>query len=56
MGNKKDLENKYSLFNLKYQELNSRLVSYEEGEKFAQENGLHFIEASAKCHENVEKV
>ena len=32
------------------------MVTYEEGEKFAQEHGLNFVEASAKLHENVEKV
>ncbi|CAH1766288.1 14652_t:CDS:10 [Entrophospora sp. SA101] len=42
IGNKKDLETK-------------RAVSYEEGEKFARQNNLFFIEASAKTAENVEK-
>ena len=43
IGNKKDLEAK-------------RAVSYEEGEKFARQNNLFFIEASAKTAENVEEV
>jgi Ras-related protein Rab-2A len=32
-----------------------RAVSYEEGERFARENGLLFLEASAKTAENVEE-
>lgn len=41
IGNKKDLEQK-------------RQVSYEEGEQFARENGLLFLEVSAKTALNVE--
>lgn len=41
VGNKKDLESK-------------RQVSYEEGEQFAKENGLMFLEVSAKTALNVE--
>ena len=41
IGNKSDLE--------------KREVSYEEGEKFAQENGLIFLETSAKTAQNVEE-
>ena len=33
-----------------------RAVSYEEGEQFAKENGLVFMEASAKTAQNVEEV
>ena len=40
IGNKKDLEDK-------------RQVSYEEGEAFAKENGLMFLETSAKTSYNV---
>ena len=40
IGNKKDLEDK-------------RQVSYEEGEEFAKENGLMFLETSAKTAYNV---
>ena len=40
IGNKKDLEEK-------------RQVSYEEGEAFAKENGLMFLETSAKTAYNV---
>lgn len=40
IGNKKDLEDK-------------RQVSYEEGESFAKENGLMFLETSAKTAYNV---
>ena len=40
IGNKKDLEDK-------------RQVSYEEGEAFAKENGLMFLETSAKTAYNV---
>ena len=40
IGNKKDLEDK-------------RQVSYEEGENFAKENGLMFLETSAKTAYNV---
>lgn len=43
IGNKCDLEAK-------------REVSREEGEAFAQENGLYFIETSAKTSANVEEV
>jgi len=42
IGNKKDLENK-------------RQVSYEEGEQLAKENGLLFLEVSAKTALNVEE-
>jgi Ras family len=42
IGNKSDLDHK-------------RAVSYEEGEQFAQENGLAFIETSAKTAANVEE-
>ena len=41
VGNKSDLEHR-------------RAVSREEGEKFAQENGLMFLECSAKTASNVE--
>lgn len=33
-----------------------RAVSYEEGEQFAKEHGLVFMEASAKTAQNVEEV
>ena len=42
VGNKSDLEHR-------------RAVSREEGEKFAQENGLMFLECSAKTAANVEE-
>lgn len=42
IGNKSDLDHK-------------RAVSYEEGEKFANENGLTFLETSAKTAKNVEQ-
>ena len=42
VGNKSDLEQK-------------RQVSTEEGERFAKENGLIFMETSAKTAENVEE-
>lgn len=42
IGNKKDLEERSE-------------VSYEEASKFAEENGLIFVEASAKTGENVEE-
>jgi len=42
IGNKSDLDQK-------------RAVSYEEGEKFANENGLTFLETSAKTAKNVEQ-
>lgn len=42
VGNKKDLEHK-------------RQVSYEEGQSFAQQHGLVFIEASAKTGESVDE-
>mmetsp|Transcript_16274 Transcript_16274/g.31552 ORF Transcript_16274/g.31552 Transcript_16274/m.31552 type:complete len:215 (+) Transcript_16274:616-1260(+) len=42
VGNKLDLEHR-------------RAVSYEEGAKFAEENGLIFLEASAKTAKNVEE-
>uniref|UniRef100_A0ACD6AD15 Uncharacterized protein n=1 Tax=Avena sativa TaxID=4498 RepID=A0ACD6AD15_AVESA len=43
VGNKCDLPHK-------------RAVSYAEGEKFAKEHGLIFVEASAKTAQNVEEV
>lgn len=43
IGNKCDLANR-------------RAVSYEEGEQFAKENGLVFLETSAKTAFNVEEV
>jgi len=43
VGNKKDLEDQ-------------RDVSFEEATKFAQENGVLFVESSAKTGENVEEV
>lgn len=42
IGNKADLESR-------------RAVTYEEGKKFAEENGLIFLETSAKTAENVEE-
>jgi len=35
---------------------NRRSVSYEEGERFAMEHGMIFLEASAKTAQNVEEV
>jgi Ras-related protein Rab-2A len=43
IGNKSDLENK-------------RAVSKEEGESFAKQHGIMFMETSAKTAENVEAV
>ena len=43
IGNKSDLESK-------------RQVTKEEGEQFAQEHGLFFIETSAKTATNVDEV
>ena len=43
VGNKCDLSNR-------------RSVSYEEGERFAMEHGMIFLEASAKTAQNVEEV
>jgi Ras-related protein Rab-2A len=43
VGNKSDLSHR-------------RAVSYEEGEQFAKEHGLIFMEASAKTAQNVEEV
>ena len=43
VGNKCDLEEK-------------RVVSREEGEQFAKNNGLFFLETSAKTYENVDEV
>ena len=43
VGNKSDLTNR-------------RTVSYEEGERFANEHGLLFMEASAKTAQNVDEV
>jgi Ras-related protein Rab-14 len=42
IGNKKDMEDQAE-------------VSHEEAAKFAEENGLHFIETSAKTGQNVEE-
>ena len=33
-----------------------RVVSYDEGERFAKENDMMFFEASAKDYESVERV
>lgn len=43
VGNKSDLDHR-------------RTVTYEEGEKFAKDNGLIFLETSAKTAANVEEV
>ena len=43
IGNKSDLEHR-------------RAVSYKEGEQFAEQNGLVFLETSAKSAANVEQV
>jgi len=43
IGNKSDLEHR-------------RAVTHEEGEQFAKENGLIFMETSAKTADNVEQV
>jgi len=43
VGNKSDLEK-------------LRAVSYEEGEKFAKEHGMTFMECSAKSSTNVDQV
>ena len=53
IGNKSDLNHRYSLFLIIE---HSRTVSTEEGEKFAEENGLIFLETSAKTAANVEEV
>ncbi len=37
-------------------EISRRAVSFEEGEKFARENGMVFLETSAKTAYNVEEV
>lgn len=49
VGNKCDMEMEYLVFYLF-----SRKVSYEEGSKFAKENGLVFMEVSAKTAYQVE--
>ena len=53
IGNKSDLNHRYSLCLIIE---HSRTVSTEEGEKFAEENGLIFLETSAKTAANVEEV
>lgn len=52
IGNKIDLNHRYFHKN----NIRRRAVSYEEGQKFADENGLIFIETSAKTAANVEEV
>lgn len=42
VGNKNDLEEE-------------RVISYEEGEKMAQENGISFIEINSKDYQKVEE-
>ena len=39
---------------VKYKTIYSRKVSFEEGAKFAQDNGLYFMEVSAKTAYQVE--
>ncbi len=56
VGNKVDMANKYGLlggFNVKN---DRRMVSYEEGEEFAEKNGMMFFESSGKTGENVKEV
>ena len=49
IGNKSDLDSRWEL------NKNRRQVSYEEGRRFAKENGLIFMETSAKTKENVQE-
>lgn len=43
VGNKTDLED-------------LRVISFEEGRKFARENGMFFVECSAKSNNNISKI
>ncbi len=56
IGNKSDLEEKRAVSRW---ELNSKIqlikFAREEGERFAKENGLHFLETSAKTDDNVDE-
>ena len=58
VGNKCDMESEYVfiLKNFRLTKLYRRAVSYEEGERFARENDLIFLETSAKTAYNVEEV
>ena len=55
IGNKSDLNHRYVRFTVDFS-YHSRAVSVEEGAKFAEENGLIFLETSAKTAANVEEV
>jgi len=50
------ISNKNFLLSIVAYHINSRAVSYEEGEELARENNLTFLETSAKASHNVEEV
>lgn len=60
VGNKCDLESEFRIFFvgkfIKFACNCRRAVSFEEGEKFAKENEMIFLETSAKTALNVEEV
>ena len=58
IGNKCDLEEELgnSFWDVVILNENRRQVSYQEGEEFAKENNMMFLETSAKLAKNVEQV
>ena len=58
IGNKCDLEEEQgnSFWDVVILNDNRRQVSYQEGEEFAKENNMMFLETSAKLAKNVEQV
>lgn len=57
IGNKSDLANEYKFYYFYYFKIClRRMVTFEEGEKFAKENDMVFLETSAKTSDNVEEV
>ena len=56
IGNKADMEDEYNGGEKLMWKINRRVVSYDEGEKFADKNGLVFLEVTCKAGKSVIQV
>jgi len=57
IGNKSDKDDEYNCLLIREINVkNRRVVSYDEGEKFAEENGMMFLETSCKAGDHVKEV